>query len=54
MSDRESISRWFAQLAEKHEALANSDFEHRHYHRGIAILYRARVSDIDAELDLAA
>ncbi|WOF44302.1 hypothetical protein KNJ79_05065 [Sphingopyxis indica] len=54
MSDRESIANWFEQLADKHDARGERDLENRHYHRGTAIIYRARANDIRSEIDLAA
>ncbi|SKB63146.1 hypothetical protein [Sphingopyxis flava] len=53
MSDRESIAYWLERLADKHEARGETDLENRHYHRGTAIIYRARANDIRAEIDVA-
>ncbi len=53
MSDRESIAHWLDQLADRHDARGELDLENRHYHRGTAILYRARANDIRAEIDVA-
>ena len=53
MSDRESIVAWLEDLADKHDARGEKDFENRHYHRGTAILYRARANDIRAAIDVA-
>lgn len=53
MSDRESIARWLDDLANRHEERGEKDLQDRHYHRGTAILYRARANDIRAGLDVA-
>ncbi len=53
MSERESIANWLEELANRHEERGENDIQDRHYHRGTAILYRARANDIRAELDVA-
>lgn len=53
-NDRSSIADWMENLADSHEARGENDQENRHYHRGTAILYRARANDIRQGMDLAA
>jgi len=50
--ERTSIIHWLERLADRHEAKAKSDSQHAAYHRHTATLYRARVSDIAAEVDI--
>ncbi len=48
----ESVARYLEQLAEKHTARGEVDIQERDYHRSIATLYRARATDVRAELDV--
>lgn len=49
----ESIARYLETLAERHTVKAETDLPNMHYHRGTAILYRARAADVRAGLDIA-
>ena len=48
----ESVARWLEGLADHCEYYGEHKPLDRHYYRGIAILYRARATDVRAALDI--
>ena len=48
----ESVAKWLENLADIHDERGKDDMQNAPYHRGIATLYRARASDVRAELDI--
>lgn len=49
----ESIAQWLENLADLSEQRGDQKPLDRHYYRGIAVLYRARATDVRAALDVA-
>lgn len=49
----ESVAQWLENLALLSEQYGDRKPLDRHYYRGIALLYRARATDIRAALDIA-
>lgn len=48
----EFVAAWLEALADSCAACAERDMIHADFHRGVAIIYRARASDVRAGLDL--